>query len=131
MNSCYFYNLFNSYPWLNAWRIYGAKYSRMDQVKFVFHKFYLVYSWRLCPIWKIAWKHYPNRTDEERIRKNFKNLQKKESSSDQIKIFRFAFSYYLWKKYSSCTERKVFIEQEVLIADKLFECVWPFCRVGV
>ena len=57
-------------------KTYGTKYSRMNQVKFVvealkimkwyglpqqttslqilkafFHKFYLVYSWILCPIW--------------------------------------------------------------------------------
>ena len=49
-------------------RINGSRYSRMDQVKFlensfkkspqvfkaVFHKFYLVHSWILCP--KQKWK---------------------------------------------------------------------------
>ena len=41
--------------YINKWQsvLYGTKYSRMVQIKFlkaVFHKFYLVHSWVLCPI---------------------------------------------------------------------------------
>ena len=35
-----------------AWTTNGAKYSRIDQVKFlkaIFNKFYLVHSWIRCP----------------------------------------------------------------------------------
>ena len=53
-----FYYFSKNFPTLspqlffNLYVIYEPKYSRMDQVKFlrfVFHKFYLVHSWILCP----------------------------------------------------------------------------------
>ena len=66
---CYW---FTDYVWKIKWRVftgnlkrinwsrkkYRSKYSRMDQVKFlmaVFHKFYLVHSWILCPICNIVY----------------------------------------------------------------------------
>ena len=105
--------------------VHGAKYSRMDQVKFmkdsrwkiwiwitsnflkaVFHKFYLIHSWILCPIYREQWHKIIAVMLRRLILWNFILISSKNKTSKKLLSHPFTF-FLSWRHFSKSGEKYV------------------------